>query len=47
MKPLITVGAAVIFGRWNLMTARLVLMKLVLSAYGVGAVYSSQIQLYP
>jgi hypothetical protein len=31
---LITIGAAVVFGRWNLMTARLVLMKLVTSAYG-------------
>lgn len=31
---LITMGAAVVFGRWNVMTARLVLMKLIVSAYG-------------
>lgn len=31
---LITIGCAALFGRWNLMTVRLVLMKLVTSAYG-------------
>jgi hypothetical protein len=31
---LITVGSALLFGRWNALTAKLVLMKLVFSAYG-------------